>query len=166
MKTYLLSLFVAQFPLPMANKPSLVSMSDNAIVSITRQVLVGWWQCWFTFPLIGDRILNEHLRLDKDGSFSSQGTFEYFLSNHDKPAIFSFSAQGNWDFYQHQLRLEYAPFDIEPMGELSEQYINDIKKIYLSPSYKGTRRTVFDVELLRKNSMTIGNEYDSWQCVR
>ncbi|MCG9676629.1 hypothetical protein L1D33_24315 [Vibrio chagasii] len=166
MKTYLLSLLVAQFPLPIAAKPFLASMSDDAVVPITRRSLVGWWQCRFTFPLIGDRILDEHLKLDKDGSFSSQGRFEYYLGNQDKPVLFSFSAQGNWAIYQHQLRLEYAPFNIEPMGELSEQYLNDIKKIYLSPSYKGTRRTVFNVEMLRENSMTIGDEHDSWQCVR
>lgn len=166
MKTYLLSLLVAQFPLPIADKLFLTSMSDDAVVPITRQSLVGGWQCRFTFPLVGDRILDERLKLDRDGNFSSQGKFEYYLDNQAKPALFSYSAQGNWDFYQHQLRLEYAPFDIEPMSELSEQYVDDIKKIYLSPSYKGTRRTVFDVEILREDSMIIGDEYDSWQCVR
>ena len=134
MKTYLLSLFVAQFPLPMTEKPFLVSMSDDAVVPINRRALVGEWQCRFTFPLVGDRILDEHLKLDKYGSFSSQGKFEYYLDNQAKPVLFSFSAQGNWGFHQLQLRLDYAPFNIEPMSELSEPYLGDIKKsTYLQP---------------------------------
>jgi hypothetical protein len=165
MKTYLMSLFFAQFPLPAVDGPLLELTMGNTIVP-SPQVLVGSWQCRFTFPLIGDRILNESLSLAEDGHFSSKGEFEYYLESPRQIARFSFSAQGKWNYSLNQLHLNYAPFEIKPVDALSRKYLQDIEKIYLSKSYKGTRRTVFYVEALHNDVMTIGDDYDSWQCTR
>ena len=165
MKAYLMSLLVTLLALP-AVEGSLLKLTMEKAIVPSRQGLVGDWQCRFTFPLIGDRILNESLSLAEDGHFLSKGEFVYYLAPSSDIARFSFSAQGKWNYSLNQLRLNYAPFEIQPVDALSQQYLKDIEKIYLSKSYKGTRRTVFYVETLHKNVMTIGDDYDSWQCTR
>ncbi|KDM90018.1 hypothetical protein [Photobacterium galatheae] len=64
------------------------------------------------------------------------------------------------------MKLVYQPFDFQSKDVFSAESIKDIKKVYITPTWNGTRRFDDDVEKLSATKMQIGDQYDSWQCER
>lgn len=132
----------------------------------TKEDLFGDWNCKFTFPLVGDRILEESIKLKENNEFSTSGKFTYFLPKESKNAYFIFNSEGEWDYYNSKIKILYKPFDIDPMDRFSKEYISDIEAIYLRPSIRGTRRVEYIIEYISDEKMILGDEYDSWKCIR
>ncbi|MCK6263841.1 hypothetical protein KP803_11230 [Vibrio sp. ZSDE26] len=135
--------------------------------NVSKQELIGNWQCKFTFPLVGDRILYESIQLKDGKQFTAQGDFTYFLPKESQNATFSFESDGKWEFYNFELKLFYQPFEIIPLDDFSKRFLDDLESEYIKPSLlKGTRRVYYFLENLTAEEMILGDDYDSWQCVR
>lgn len=131
-------------------------------ISVNNNNLMGAWNCSFTME--GNKVYKEKWHLGEKNSFDISGKVNYFLKNQN--ANFTYEATGEWKLINGSLKLVYKPFDFKSDNEYSEKYLSDIKKVYITPAWNGTRRFEYYIEKLSKSQMQIGDDYDSWKCTK
>lgn len=131
-------------------------------VPINSNNLIGEWNCSFTME--GNKVYKEKWYISEKNKFNVSGEVDYFLK--EKNAHFTYSAIGEWKLINGSLKLVYKPFDFKSDDEYSSKYISDIEGVYITPAWNGTRRFEYYIEELSKSQMQIGDDYDSWKCVK
>lgn len=131
-------------------------------VPINKGNLLGEWEC--VFSMQGNKIFTETWNLEDGNKFNISAKVQYFLDKEN--AHFSYNADGKWTMTNETIKLVYEPFEFESQDEYSKKYVSDIEHTYITPAWNGTRRFAYYIESLSDSKMQIGDDYDSWQCVR